>query len=289
MNDRPSPWLIPAGLILGGLLGILLAWFMPQSRPINTTPASLRLDFKDEYRYLIASAYHASGDLARAQARLATLADSDPVQALGAQAQRMLANQAGMDQARILANLAEGLQAPPTRAAGPTQTLPAPPASATATAPNPAAPAAPTSSASPLPLESLSPETPAAPPITATPRPTQPPTSTPGAAYALTSQDNFCDAQQPGLLQVTLLNAAGLPAAGEELVITWFGGQEHFYTGFKNEISPGYADYTLTSGLEYALSLSSGNTRLTGLMAPTCPAETGTPFPGSIRLEFKQP
>ncbi len=299
MNDKRGPWFIFTGLLIGIGIGIGVAWGMPQAQPVNTSPASLRFDFKDEYRYMIAAAYTVSGDLGRAQARLATLNETDPVQSLGEQAQRMLAQNTSMDRVRILANLSEAIQSQPTQT--PT------PESGTAS-PLPVSPlneASPTRELSPATLMPESTEDPSLPRPTSTPtdtpfptlpplptatlRPTQTATSTPGAPFTLVSQSTACDPKQPGLLKVNLQNASGQPAPGQELVITWFGGEEHFFTGFKNEISPGYADFTLASGIEYALSLSGGSTRITGLNAPACTGEDGRPFPGSILLEFRQP
>jgi hypothetical protein len=292
MNGNRSFWFILTGLILGAALGVLVAWGVPQAQPVNTSPASLRADFKDEYRFMIASAYTLTGDLGRAQARLVTLADADPVKALGEQAQRLLAQNSSMERVRILANLSEALQAQPAGTVSPL--------SATAPASTASTPEPPPASPTPIPLETATvaaisiptqadTATPIPTPIfTATLRPTHTPTATQGAAFTLTDQATFCDPQHKGSLQINLENASGQPAAGVELVITWFGGQERFFTGFKNEISPGYADYTLTSGVEYALSLSGGSTRITGLIAPAC-TDNGKPYPGTIRLEFKQP
>jgi hypothetical protein len=70
----------------------------------------MRADYKDLYRATIAQAYAATGDLARAESRLALLQDEDPVFALGTQAQQMLAVGEAYD-ARALALLAAALQA----------------------------------------------------------------------------------------------------------------------------------------------------------------------------------
>lgn len=299
MSDNRGPWFIFTGLLIGIGIGIGIAWGMPQAQPVDTSPASLRYDFKDEYRYMIAAAYTVSGDLGRARARLATLHESDPVQSLGEQAQRMLAKNSSIERVRILANLSEAIQSQP-------EATPSPEGGTDSTA-----------SASPLDEPTLTPEQPSAtptpeptedislprptptpadtpfptlPPLpTATLRPTRTATPTPGAPFTLVNQSTTCDPVQPGLLKVNLQNALGQPAPGQELVITWFGGEEHFFTGFKNEISPGYADFTLASGVEYALSLSDGRTRITGLTAPACAGDDGKPYPGSILLEFRQP
>ncbi|MCS6992785.1 MAG: hypothetical protein N2117_07700 [Anaerolineales bacterium] len=292
--DNRGPWFIFTGLLLGIALGIGIAWGVPQAQPVDTHPSSLRADFKDEYRFMIAAAYAISGDLGRARARLAVLGDPDPLVALGGQAQRMLAQNASIERVRILANLSEALQSQPLLPAG--ETNPAetalPPADFTAVPAT--ASATPTATEDPnLPRPSpTSTDTPfpTLPPLpTATLRPTRTPTPTPGAPFVLVNQVTTCDPQTPGLLQVNLKNTLGQPAAGQELVITWFGGEEHFFTGFKNEISPGYADFVLTEGVEYALSLSQGRTRITGLKAPACLTSDGKAYPGSIVLEFRQP
>ncbi len=299
MTDKRGPWFILTGLMIGLGLGIGIAWGMPQAQPVNTSPASLRFDFKDEYRYMIAAAYTVSGDLGRARARLATLEEADPVHSLGEQAQRMLAQNSSLERVRILANLSEALQSQPTQiptSEGGTdsasvvsplnETHPTLEPSTTPFTPEPIEATAdirfpPTSTDTPFPTLLPLP--------TATLRPTRTVTPTPGAPFTLVSQSTACDPKQPGLLKVNLQNASGQPAAGQELVITWFGGEEHFFTGFKNEISPGYADFTLASGVEYALSLSEGRTRITGLIAPACVGDDGNLYPGSILLEFRQP
>ena len=86
-----------------------------------------------------------------------------------------------------------------------------------------------------------------------------------------------------------LTNAAGLPAAGIELTITWLNGQDTFFTGFKPEINHGYADYKMTAGIEYALGLSDGSTRITGIRANQCTDETLGSYPGGVELFFEQP
>jgi len=304
MNDKRGPWFILTGLVLGVGLGIGLAWGLPQAEPINTSPASLRADFKDEYRYMIAAAYTITGDLGRAQARLSTLSEANSITALGEQAQRMLAQNSSMEKIRILANLSEALQAQPTPTPaserGTDGPLPVTPLNANSPTPE-------LTNATPFPTETPAPDVAAAIPTptenpslvepvetqtplpSATLRPTRTATPTPGAPFTLENQSTFCEPAKAGLLQIYLQNASGQPVPGIELVLTWFGGEEHFFTGFKNEISPGYADYVLTSEIEYALSLSGGSTRLSGLIAPVCTGDDGKSYPGTILLEFRQP
>jgi hypothetical protein len=304
LSEKRGPWYLLTGLLLGLALGIFIAWVVLPIPYVNATPASLRNDFKDQYRYQIASVYAATGNLERARARLAEIKTEDPVKALGEQAQRRLANNASMETVRPLANLAEALQANPVALVLPTET--ATPAS---DAPAPALPineasATPGTASTALaqtdtPYPTATPDlltvptlaetiTPPPTPIPATPPPTRTLTPTPGTPFELSGQSTFCEPTQPGLLQIYLQNSSGQPAAGVELVITWAGGAEHFFTGLKPELGNGYADFSMTPNVEYALN-ASGNTRVTGLISSTCTAQNGDTYLGGIRLEFKQP
>jgi hypothetical protein len=298
MSQKRGFLFLITGLALGIGIGLLIAWGIAPVQYVDTTPSTLRFDFKDEYRYMIAAAYTANGDLPRAQMRLATLADADPVKGLGAQAQRMLSENVSMEKIRILANLSEAIQFRATTSAVSAAPQPVPPTpvvplievSATP-ATNP--PSALVETATPEPVSSPTlEETPTLLPtaiFTATPRATRTSTPTPGAPFELVNQSTFCEPTQPGLLQVFLANGANKPVAGVELVITWFGGEEHFFTGLKPEMGYGYADYKMTENTEYALSLSAGGTRVTGLKVPACTEPDGKAYPGGIHLEFKQP
>ncbi len=92
-EDR-GPWYLLTGLVLGAFLGLMYAWLVQPTQYTDTKPASLRADFKDRYRALIASAYMSNGDLVRAKARLELLQDADLYRMLSEQAQRTLAGAA---------------------------------------------------------------------------------------------------------------------------------------------------------------------------------------------------
>ena len=126
------PWYLLTGLVLGFILGLVYAWLIDPAVYPNSVPASLQGSYKDTYRLTVAQVYAATGNLDRAQRRIALLEDDDPIFTLGAQAQRQLA--AGYpDDARALALLAVALEngnsgtAPTaTQDLVPTQTLPMP-------------------------------------------------------------------------------------------------------------------------------------------------------------------
>src|SRR5690606_23293442 len=88
---RNSTLHILFALLIGLGLGIAYSWFISPVTYVDANPSILRADFKDQYRIAIAASYQSTQDLARANARLILLGDADPIGALSAQAQRMLA------------------------------------------------------------------------------------------------------------------------------------------------------------------------------------------------------
>lgn len=112
MREERGPWYLLTGLLLGVILGVAYTWMVQPVEYINTSPASLREDFKDRYRALIASAYMANNDLVRARARLELLQDDDLYQALAGQAQRTLAEGRSPEEARALGVLAVAIGQP---------------------------------------------------------------------------------------------------------------------------------------------------------------------------------
>jgi Tfp pilus assembly protein PilF len=87
MNEKRGPWYLLTGLVIGAVLGLLYAWVVRPVQYTNTAPNSLRADYKDQYRAIIAVAYLANGDLLRARARLELLQDPDLYRVLAEQAQ----------------------------------------------------------------------------------------------------------------------------------------------------------------------------------------------------------
>ena len=92
--SRFSLWQLGAILtfIFGFGLGLAYAWIIAPQQLTDSTPATLRSDFKDQFRSAIASSYAATGNLPRAQARLDLLGQDNHIESLNAQAQREIAN-----------------------------------------------------------------------------------------------------------------------------------------------------------------------------------------------------
>lgn len=267
---RASAWPALIALPAGLAIGLWIAWIVAPVQYVNTSPALLRADYREDFRRVIAAAYQATGDLSRARARLAALGDPDPVAALADQAQRDLAAGMPFEVARQLAQLASDLQQASLYGEPPTRTPTATPEVQVTAA------AFPTPSATP--------------PASPTPRPTPTPTATPGTPFALASQQILCDpALPPALLQVEVRDAAGNPVAGVEVIVSWEDREDHFFTGLKAEFGAGYADFAMTPGVTYAARLKAGSRAVTDLSAPACQRADGTSYWGSIRLLFIQP
>jgi hypothetical protein len=329
MSEGRGSWYLVTGLLLGAVIGLLYAWVISPTRFVDTFPSALSSQYKDRYRALIAAAYMADGNLVRAKARLDLLKDSDVYATLAQQAQRSLATGNNPDEARALGLLAvvlgQGAAPAATITAPVTATLQTTAQAILATVsqrtpdmtslPTPASTA--TSTVTPQPSATL-PSTPAVsetqstnsgtqsitltptarrtatptatPAPTLTPLPTAAPSPTPGAPFVLEKQDRICD---PNLtdpsIQVLASDAAGQPVPGVEVVVTWDGGETHFYTGLKPELGPGYADFAMTPGITYTLRLGDGGQPVNGLTTEQCSQTGGGTYWGSLRLRFEQP
>lgn len=262
-----SDWLsVLIGVVFGVAAGLYYAWAVNPVEYTDTSPASLRRDFKLEYLTLIAAAYNGTGDLERARARLALFPDSGPEDTLAALAQQRLAQGHPGPEVSALANLASALSGSAAVTPGKTQTRPGTPL------------------ATPTPSPTRFP--------TSTPRPpvTRIPTPTPGSPFELESKETVCDAQlaEP-LIQVRVLDASGNEVPGAEILVVWDTGQDRFFTGLKPELGEGYADFTMTPGTTYTVQLAQADIPVTGIQSEECTDDQGETFAGSWLLVFVQP
>ncbi len=286
---KRAPWFLLTGLVIGLGLGLLCAWVLCPVSYTQTAPASLRADFKDTYRSLIARAYAYDGNLPRAKARLALLGDPDPADTLAAQAQRALAAGRSMAEVRALGALAAALGEAPT----PVQTaVSVSQVSPTAT-PRLRATATPT----PVVAQSGTTATPVPTPVgfpTLPPTPTPLPTRTPqpaptaGAPFLLRSQEPYCNPDDGPLLRIFMRDADEQPVPGMAISIHWLGGDEEIFTGLKPDIDPGYADFLMTPDVVYQVRPAYGTT-VTDLQARECQADDGSRYWGGWTLIFAQP
>ncbi len=302
MNDRRGPWYLLTGLIIGIALGLVYAWAIRPVQFINTFPSTLRADYKDRYRALIAAAYLADNNLVTARARLDYLKDQDLYRTLAEQAQRTLAEGKSSQEARALGLLAVALgQAPASASPRPVNSPSAAVTAASATPPplSLVPTTTLTTTLSSGAILSLSIQTPTVPAVkltllptaTDTPLPTRTPVPTPAAPFVLLSKDKVCDPNlKVPLIQVQTLDADGQPVPGVEIIINWGTSEEnHFFTGLKAELGQGYADFTMTPDVVYTLRLAGGGQPIPDLQANECEASNGDRYWGSWLLKFGQP
>ena len=293
-QDRRGSWYLLTGAILGVAMGLFYSWVISPVEYVDAPPYALRADFKDEYRALVAAAYLYSNDILRAEDRLAQLKDDETAQSIAKQAQQALA--AGRSEAEVqaLGILAMALNQ------GLTPEAPGIVSTPVVTNPLPTEPGTPT----PLLIQptatpssslqsSATMETPfVSPEPSNTPQPTRTPvpTATPGAPFVLQTTTLACNPNQSvPLIQVEILDAAGQPVPGIELVVTWDGGEDHFFTGLKSELGLGYADFVMTPDVVYTVQLVEGGEAGNDLSAAECLSEDGDRFWGSWMLKFIQP
>lgn len=76
MSPRLPPLLL--GVAAGLLLGLTYGWLIRPVEYVDTTPDSLREDFRTDYVLMVAEAYLSEGDLDLARFRLAALGPLPP-------------------------------------------------------------------------------------------------------------------------------------------------------------------------------------------------------------------
>ncbi len=269
-------------LAMGVGVGLLYSWVISPVQYTDTGPNTLRADYQAGYAQLAARAFAVDGNLGRARTRLGLLGWADPAQTTAALAQQLVAEDADARQIAAVSDLAIALAGGPTATrAGPppNQTQVADVTATAATAPRP------TASATPQPTNTVIPS------ITPQLLPTRTPTATPQGAFDFKGRQLVCDPAlgQP-LIQVQTENAGTVPVPGVEVVVTWDGGFDHFYTGLKPEQGLGYGDFTMTPGIEYTVHLAeSPSLTVEGITVENCGDGGGGTFPGAWLLVFRQP
>jgi hypothetical protein len=279
-----APWQIVLALLAGLGLGLAYSWLISPTQYVDASPSILRADFKDQYRAVVAASYASTHDIERARARLALLGDADPVQSLSAQAQRMLAAGESFESVRLVAQLATDLQQGVI-------SLPATGTSAAMIANTPTISIQQTNETPPAGSTSIPTELIETPPasVTSTPRPTHTPIPPPAAPFSLVGQDEVCDPDLPaGLLQIFLMDRFRVQAPGIEITVTWNGGEDSLFTGFKPEVGDGYADFQMEPGIFYSVRVE-GGTIVPNISIPNCTDSNGQMYLGGVLLTFQQP
>jgi hypothetical protein len=254
---RISWFLFILGLTLGFIFGLFYAWQISPINPKDAEPSDLEPHFKVEVQTLIALAYANTGNFTRAIRRLDAFPDSNSAESLRALAQKNLAEGRSEEDVLAMAQLAAALSNPTRSTTTPSQNV---------------------STKIPTLLPSQTP--------TRVPTPAQ--TFTPIPAYQLRSQEKVCDPMLDApLIQVMIFDAAGDPVPGIEVLIRWEEGDDHFFTGLKPEVNPGYGDFMMSPGIPYTLLIAGSSQTISGLEAEECNQDDEA-YPGSWLLIFDE-
>jgi hypothetical protein len=252
MRHEADWWL--TGWLVGLVVGLILGFTYTRLVPRPVTPDRLSREDQELYIVLVAATYRYDKDLAKAEPRLARLKDRNIKQTVIDLAETYIATSADVRDIRSLAALSLGLGQSagflqvylltPTPTPGPTPTQ-----SPTAT-PTPSL----TATISPTPQATVTstPEPSVRP--TFTPRTTLTPPSDPG--FQLAQSVALCDNTANGVLRIYVRDQAGNGIPGVEVIVSWSGGQDHFFTGLKSDLDAGYADFQMVRDQTYQVELN---------------------------------
>jgi hypothetical protein len=67
-------------ILVGALATMFYGWFINPVKLVDTTPSSLRIDYKSDYVLMVAEAYSVEGDPTQAVQRLALLSGQAPLE-----------------------------------------------------------------------------------------------------------------------------------------------------------------------------------------------------------------
>ena len=267
ITSLASTSLLLVGLLVGIGSGLYYAWIVEPVSFTQVSPGRLEESLRRDYLYLISQGFANDGNVARARQRLASLGSEDMAEmvadelALYVRTGRSAADVANM--AQLAAAL--GVQ-------NETVALFAPTAVALALAPTAEPQNSPTPTLLPTPTLTRPPTATATP--TQTPFPSTTPTATPPPVYRLLAQERLCfPSDEAQLIEVYVLNAFLDPLPGVAVQVDWDGGSDRFFTGFKPEGGPGYADFIMAPETSYRVSLPAGSPTISGLRIEACNEE----------------
>lgn len=268
------------GLLIGLAAALYYAWIEEPVTFTQASPARLRASYRDEYILLVSQAYEANGDWDAAEERLAVLGTSDPGQLILEQMEKTLRDGRPSSELASLANLARQ-----AGAVSPVLDVFAPP-------PTPSLVARVAPKATPqgvdedvLTIVESSDTENSQPQPVASPVQQLEPTQVP--AYRLLKMEKVCTPGEPmDRIEVVILDSLLEPLPGVEVLVTWDGGQDHFFTGFKPELGLGFGDISIDQDISYELTIA-GNSQVVGdIRLESCDSLTGD-YPGGWRLTFQ--
>jgi len=290
-----------AGLVAGLAMGMVYTWVIDPVEHINTYPALLRADYRQDWVRLAALSYVADGNIGRARARLEGLEQADVATAMQALIEEYAIAGRPAATLRSLAELAKALDvhtpAMLVYMVTPTTSSPAH-AVAPSLTPTPTPTAQLIASVTPTstPRASLPSPTPTRKP-TRTPRPPTP-TPLPLPPFQLVQQEQICTVGQPPRIEVVVMDERGAGLDGVEVWLMWPGGADRAVTGLKPQKGAGYADFdaeqqeagSMAGSVNYTLGIGElGMPLVTDLRITLCPSQKGKePLLGSWRIVLER-
>jgi hypothetical protein len=244
-------------LVIGLGAGLAYAWLIDPVTYSEASPASVTQGYREAWLLMAAEAYAQDGDWARTRIRLDALHDAQLGQTVAALFERYQANGPNAT-ARALAQLADRLDAKTAEMLVYLATLQAIPTPAPSGPPPHVTARPPAFTPSPTP--------------TTEPLPTLTPTVTPVPDYRVIEQLAECvPATITPRLRVFVQDEAGNSVSGKEVWVTWDGGADRFFTGFKPEIDIGYGDFDMALDQTYSVGLDKPNSIIvSNLRAEPC-------------------
>jgi hypothetical protein len=240
------------GLAFGIGLGLLYTWEIDPVIEQNTSPWQLGPEGRESYIVAVALSYAYNRDLNLAFDRLRALRPDQDVWSMVADiaCNRILTGKTTTNSDIRVIRALEQLYRPQGASGCADGQYPTP---------------APVSFATPTPSITPTPTLP--PPATKTPtltRPTSTPVATaapvdtplPAGSYTVTRVEAFCNPDMDGIIEVRVYDRAGEGIAGIPVQVTWGGNQRQtFYTGLKPGRGPEYADFEMTAGQSYIVTI----------------------------------
>lgn len=110
---KATPLRVLLALALGLSLGLVYGWLIQPVTYVETTPDSLRSDYRTDYVLMVAEAYSGPGSLDEAQRRLASLGPEAPVEIVRQAQTYAQTNHFGQPDLQNLAHLLAAFQAAP--------------------------------------------------------------------------------------------------------------------------------------------------------------------------------
>lgn len=261
-----------AGLSLGLLASLVLWPRQPAAVGLNRVGQS----YQEDYVLLVSTAYARDGDLKRAEERLAYLGAERAGMLLRDLAEAAIAQNKPLATRRSLARLAYemGVQSAAIMAYVATPAVPAG-IMPTATAGSPIASLTPSIMVTPTRTRWVTrTRTPTSRPLAPTVSPSATVTAVPVARsttaatatavptrvvdYALISRERLtCEGNdRPDAIVIRVQDENGQGMPGVFLKVSWAGGEELFATGLHPDMGPGDADYVMSPGIIYTVTLA---------------------------------